>query len=460
MKIVFVILILSFYFIYARLPGSITELQKSMCLVEYFQPQYERGEIKDQSRIKRTITGILVGSGGLVLTSDEIFPANIDTEKEEKPPEDITVSFNREQKLKANFVGKDQELHLAFIQIIDKKNLPPPVVFDTTISPGVGESIYLLEHLDRRFNYEPLVQEANINAVLKNPFKKWVTNSGVSVLSAGGLVLNHAGNAVGVTFNGDGFFNHEFQFDDRTTSEIKELLPVELFFSLIKNPPQLELQAAGSGKSWLGIRMQMMNNDMAAYWGLDSVHGIIVNSIVPKSPAEKCGLQVGDIITQIEKFKVKDEEKSTLDIFRNYIRSIPDGPHPIYFYRDGKMNKLSVTLESAPKSLFMADEYFNEVLGLRVKEITQDIILSDNLDFDIEGVWVSRVEEAGPAGLSGLSVGDIIVEVNEQYVKNLKQFKNRTEKVLSRKPDYVELFIMRDGKTQFIFIRVADTAGA
>jgi serine protease Do len=448
-------------------PPSIQELQKSMCIVEYYQPQYERGEIKDQSRIKRQITGILVNREGLVLTSDEIFPANIDIMGDnhsfallEKPPEDITVSFNSKDKLKANLLGKDQELRLAFIQIINNKTLPSAVAFDTTGAIEIGDIVYLLEHLDVRYDYEPIVSKKNVNAVLNKPFTKYVTTADIQVLSSGGLVLNQFGKPVGVTFNGEGYYNRVFHFEDRLMGEIKQILSASQFVSLLTNPPVLEMQATGGGKSWLGIRMQILTDDMAGYWGLEGINGILVNSVVPKSPAEKAGLKVGDIIVRIANFRIANDEKGTLDIFRNYIRSLPEGPHLLTIYRDQKMKEMSITLASAPKSLFMAEEYFNETLGLRVKEITQDIILSGDLDFDIEGVWVSRVEDAGPAGLSGLTVDDIIVEVNEKPVKNLSGFKDRIEKVLMQEPEYIQFFVKRDGKTQFIFIRILDETGA
>jgi serine protease Do len=466
MKTVFLLGFITFI-AYGRWPDTIEKLQKSVCIIEFYQPQYERGEIKDRSRIKRKITGILVNANGLVMTSDEIFPVNIDIMGGnhilpflEKPPEDITVSFNKKDKLKADLLGKDQELRIAFLQIREIKNLPPAIVFDTTTTLTIGDEIYLLEQLDGRYDYEPVVSQKNINAILSKPFIKWATISEASVLSPGGLVLDRYGNAVGVTFKDDDNYMPEIRFDDRISTAVKQLLPASLFLDLIEKPPILEMQTPGSGKSWMGIRMQILTDDMAGYWELDGIHGIIINSVVPKSPAEKAGLKVGDIINRIANYEILNDEKSTLEIFRNYIRSLPEGPYKLTIYRDKKREELSITLASAPKSLFMAEEYFNEILGVRVKEITQDVILGGDLDFNIEGVWVSRVEDAGPAGLSGLTVDDIIVQVNEAKVKNLNEFKGSVESVLKQTPEYIRFFIKRDGKTQFIFIRIAGETGA
>ena len=75
---VLLILIITISGLPAQWPESIADLQKSMCLVEFYQPQYEVSEIKDDARIKKKITGILVNTYGLILTSDNIFPAKLD----------------------------------------------------------------------------------------------------------------------------------------------------------------------------------------------------------------------------------------------------------------------------------------------------------------------------------------------------------------------------------------------
>ena len=93
----------------AQWPHDLEKYKSSMCLVEFFLPQYESGEIKDDSRIKWTISGILVREDGLVITPDVIFPANLDIlgrggffSSTQSPPENITVAFEKEKKQKHN----------------------------------------------------------------------------------------------------------------------------------------------------------------------------------------------------------------------------------------------------------------------------------------------------------------------------------------------------------------------
>ena len=144
----------------AQWPENLKKLQSSICLIEYFQPQFETREIKDEARIKRKITGILVNDEGLVLTSDLIFPANLDIVASNQyfsgimPPEDITVLFVNEKKLKAKLIGKDEELRLAFVQIVEKEDLPDPVHFKSRDEYSLGESLYLIQHLNGRWDHE------------------------------------------------------------------------------------------------------------------------------------------------------------------------------------------------------------------------------------------------------------------------------------------------------------------
>ena len=101
----------------------------------------------------------------------------------------------------------------------------------------------------------------------------------------------------------------------------------------------------------------------------------------------------------------------------------------------------------------MADEYSDELLGLGVKELTQDYIINNDLDFDTEGVWVSRVEEGGSASIAGIDVNDLIISINNKPIQDLGDFKTVSSKIDDVKPEYIQVFLKRQGKTQFVYIK-------
>ena len=186
-------------------PGNIDHVVKSTCIVEFYQPQNENSDIADRSRIKKNLTGILVSKSGLILTTEEIYPANLDISsgsfyyyQSQDLPEDITVKFGENQKIKAKFLGKDEETKLAFLQIDNPENLPDPIKFHTANEFKIGQPIFIIERLHEKYHFEPVVTSENINSVIKKPRNKLLINSNLSVLSNGGLVLNQAGKAIGV----------------------------------------------------------------------------------------------------------------------------------------------------------------------------------------------------------------------------------------------------------------------
>jgi serine protease DegQ len=446
--------------LYAQWPDNLTKLEKALCVVEFYLPQFETSEIRDDARFKRDITGILVNDQGLILTSDIIFPANLDIlgrgsfiPLTQSPPEDITVSFEKNQKLKASFIGKDEELRLAFIQVEDKSKIPEPVQFVDMDSLARGQRVYLIQHLNGSYDNEIIVSEHHINAIIERPQKKLILEGAIQPLSPGGLAVDRLGRSIGVVYRGTEMMPAEMEIDFQSaTANLIEVLPAPYILDLIKNPPRLTQQRQGSGKSWLGIQMQILTKDMAAYWEIPDVSGIIVNSVVPKSPAEQAGIQAGDIITGIENLNIESDDRRELDVFRNYIRMLPEGTTSLSYIRDQHKKTVSVTLRSAPLSQALSEEISEENLRFSVKELTQDIIMANDLDYDIQGIWVSRVEEAGAASLGGLMVNDLIMQINGTPVKNLTEFKDEMRRVIRSNPEYISFFVLRDNKTQFVFV--------
>ena len=122
--------------------------------------------------------------------------------------------------------------------------------------------------------------------------------------------------------------------------------------------------------------------------------------------------------------------------------------------RDKKLKTFTIPLESAPKSRFLAKEYSNGHLGIGVKELTQDYIISNDLDFNTEGVWVSRIEDAGAASLGGIDINDLILRINESEINGLKDFEKSAKDIHKSGEEYIQIFLNRRSKTRFVFIKI------
>jgi len=441
-------------------PTNVDEFIKSTCIVEFYQPQNENSDINDRSRIKKNLIGLLVSESGLILTTEEIYPANLDISsgsfyfhQSQDLPEDITVKFGENKKFKAKFLGKDEETKLAFIKIIEPEKLPKPIKFNSDSKLKIGQPIFLIERLGEKYDFESIVNSENINSIISKPRKKLLINSSLNVLSNGGLVLDQDGNAIGVVQkNRENYGYRDEMMENQST--IIEILLASDFQKLISNPPKMSELKNGTGKSWLGIQMQILTKDMAKYWDLKNTAGVIINKIVPDSPSENAGLRIGDIIISVDDFHLTGEDEKNLDIFRNHVRNLNKANAEVKYIRDGEQLSTKVQLRSAPKSQFLAEEKLNKELGFSVKELTQDIFLNYNIDFDTEGVWVSKVESAGIASIAGLHLGDLILNINNKSISNIDKFEKYLNTILDNEPEYIQFFILRQNKTQFLFLKI------
>ena len=429
-------------------------LRKKTVLIEYYEGIHSIERIRGKEKIKRNLSGFVVDSSGLIITSASIFRANLEFSGSSRfmiahqKPIQIRVKFAEREYQPAEFVGKDEDTGLAFIRLRDKKT-SAFLHFKKRASVCIGSEVLFLQHLPKRFDFQPVLRKRRINAVLNKPQKVFLCDMNPSpALTSFGLVLNKAGDAIGLlqsTGQGDSFHGEPRQ-------SLARFILFERFAKLIERPP-LYKEKKTIRKRWLGVYSQPFTRDLAAYFGQDSLRGVLINTVIEDSPAQKAGIKSGDVIVSLNGKPLVAEKDSDLEIFRQRIRQMPRPILKVKLFRAGKYLQKNVTLEVTPISQFLATEASSSQLGFSVKELTQDIILAKQLSFDTQGVWVSRVERAGWADVAGLRVGDLIMQINEKPVGSLQDMETEFIKIEEQKPDYVRLFIKRQSDTEFYFIK-------
>ena len=109
-------------------------------------------------------------------------------------------------------------------------------------------------------------------------------------------------------------------------------------------------------------------------------------------------------------------------------------------------------LETAPKSISLAQKYAVPQLGFEMRELTRDILYQSDLPLNTPGVFVFQVDRASAAGIGGLQIGDILQEINDAPVKDVDEAKIAVEKAQADGRSRYMFKVLSDRETRFVFL--------
>jgi serine protease Do len=216
----------------------------------------------------------------------------------------------------------------------------------------------------------------------------------------------------------------------------------------------MDLKEKGrASRSWIGVQIQRMSQQLAKSFGLERAQGAIVTEVVPNSPASKAGIFAGDVILEFDGKPVRESSELTLLAAQAGVnKSVNVG-----VLREGKKRDVRVTLGEYPsndaalagRSGGDGDDNEKASGTLGIKVVDQSAELRERLGIrEKNGVIVADVDRAGPAAEAGLRDGDVIVKVND---KPLNSAADLTRLVKSAKSgDMLRMLVRRGEGSLFI----------
>ncbi len=215
-------------------------------------------------------------------------------------------------------------------------------------------------------------------------------------------------------------------------------------------------------RGWLGVRVQHMSEDMAESLGL-KIKGAIVGSVTPEGPAEKGGLQNGDVIIKFDGKIINDNNRIS-----RLVGETPIGKScEVEIWRNGKTLTKNVVIgefeealqkgkidPAAPKGP-SPDSQTVELLGMQLAPTPKG---------ETPGVYISKIDPNGLASDSGVRVGDIITEASvAEKLTPIQAPKDMVSAVEQAKKEHrknILLHIVRDSKSGvdfYLSLRIEDT---
>ena len=203
----------------------------------------------------------------------------------------------------------------------------------------------------------------------------------------------------------------------------------------------------------LGVAYRPVAPEVAKKLKLPAGTGMEVSQVFPGTAADRAGLKAGDIILTVDGKPLKDQEELRSAVLQHKV-----GERLILevFRRNARL-KLEVILkesqretpESGPKETRKAPGDERSWLGMTVQDLTDDLARQLETQ-NTEGVLVTRVAADSRAQTSGIQRGDIIREIEQQAVHDLKEFEEVSRRLGDK--DGILVLVERRGSVMYIVV--------
>ena len=173
-----------------------------------------------------------------------------------------------------------------------------------------------------------------------------------------------------------------------------------------------------SPSAFLGVEIISVDSVVADQLGIPSSNGVLVNGVVPDSPAQKAGLARGDVIVALNNRTVKD-----VDRFREVMAELEPGDTArILFIRSGKKDLTYAELVEAPaiQRTAQTPSSSDAGWGVALAPLSSSLRASLSIPPDIDGVAILSVVPGGPADGAGLMPGDVIRGIDNTPISDME----------------------------------------
>ena len=313
--------------------------------------------------------------------------------------EQITVALTDRREFEAEVVGADPETDIALLKI-DADSLTA-LPFADSNELQVGDYVVAIGN---PFGLGQTITAGIVSAVGRSglsleSYEDFIqTDAAINVGNSGGALINLKGELVGINtaiFTGRG-----------GNIGIGFAIPINMARQIMD-----QLLTHGEiQRGRIGVQIQDLIPDLAEALGTSHERGAVVAQVIPGTPAEAAGIQIGDVIVEMNGEPVVGSSD-----LRNKVGLLRVGDAVrLTIERDGKPMTIELAVGERSEVALGAGSQIPQLKGVVLGPLTP----SSPLHEEVEGVLVIEVEVDTPAWNAGLREGDVIVEVNRREVKS------------------------------------------
>jgi serine protease Do len=371
-------------------------------------------------------SGVIVSPDGYILTNNHVIDGATD----------VRVTLADKRQLKAKVIGTDAKTDIAVLKV-EGSDFPAITVGDST-KVQVGD--YALAIGDP-FGVGQTVTMGIISAMNRGnlgieDYEDFIqTDAPINPGNSGGALINDRGELVGIN---TAILSH----GSGGNEGIGFAIPINLARGVMSQI----LDHGKVNRAYLGIMVQDVTPGISKAMNLKDMKGVLVGDVTPNGPAQKSGVQRGDVILEVNGKVMEDSRQ-----LRNMISMMdPTSTVNLKLMRNGNATNMSVKLGDMPadKQQASAEEKPSEqaLNGVTVENLDAQTARQLGLSAAVTGVVVTDIDPSSALASAGLRQGDVIQEVNHQPVKNVNQF----QELIRKAGDSPLLLVNRKGTTLFL----------
>jgi len=356
--------------------------------------------------------------------------------------DEITVRLLDKSEYKASIIGKDPKSDLAVIKI-KAKGLADLQLGDSD-NLRVGEWVIAVgspfsANLSHTVTAGIVSAKGRGNIIQGDIYEDFIqTDAAINPGNSGGALLNSSGDLIGINtaIYSNGYF-------DRGNKGVGFAIPSNMVKKVMS-----DLIAYGEVvRSYIGVQIQPINDTSAKALDLKTRSGALVANVIEDGPADKAGIETGDVIVEFDGMMIK-----SVDHLRNNVSvSKPNNFYNLGVIRDGRKKSFKVKLEKMPNddklALNVQTENSNE-LGIEVSNLNRLNRQEFGINSQDAGIVVTRVLSDSPSAEAGIQAGDLITRVGSRRCRTIKEFDALVKNTKRR--GMLMLHIKRDGNAQYV----------
>lgn len=353
-------------------------------------------------------SGVIISSNGFILTNNHVIEG----------ADEIVVAIEKDgqtNEYKAEVIGSDARTDVGVLKI-DATDLPALTLADSE-DLRVGDITFAVGN---PFGVGKTVTSGIISALGRGAlgivdYENFIqTDASINPGNSGGALVDIQGRLIGI--------NTAIISGSGGAQGVGFAVPINLARSIMERL----IEDGSVRRGYLGVLIQPISQDLAEAFKIEDRSGALVGGLTPGGPAEKAGIEPGDIILKIDGTQVKSDQDLRLIVAQRR----PGSSLKVTALRDGKKQDFEVVLDEFPEDPAMAS-YGGEGRGQRDDLFPKDspmegVQVMDSgsapeefrVPEDLKGALVVGIDSNAIAAQSGLRVGDVILEINRERVKS------------------------------------------